>query len=126
MILVDTSVWIDHFRSTNYYLKDYLKSGIVRIHWMVLGELSCGHVINREQRFRGLYEVPFLSESKHEKVIEMISSKQLIGRGIGYIDAHLLCTTLGNKGVLLWTFDVRLGNIADELGVLYRHPQANY
>ena len=89
------------------------------MHVMVLGEIACGGVRNRENVMRDLIDLPAIAECEHAEVLSMIEQKDLMRRGIGFIDAHLLCSVLGRPGTALWTRDARLGRIADGLGVAY-------
>ena len=119
MILADTSVWIDHFRSEDLYLASLLELNEIVIHPMVIGELACGNVGNRAQIFGLLRSMPQLPAATDEEVLFFIEYHQLMGRGIGYIDAHLLASVAMARNVSLWTKDRRLMGLADELGVAY-------
>lgn len=119
MILADTSVWIAYLRGTEPHLQDMLDAGEVLMHVMVLGEIACGGVQNRENVLRDLNDLPTIAECEHAKVLLMIEQKALMRRGIGFIDAHLLCSVLGRPRATLWTRDARLRRIADDLGVAY-------
>ena len=119
MILADTSVWIDHFRSEDLYLASLLDRNEILIHPMVIGELACGNVSNRTEVFsmlRLLSRVPVTSDGE---VLFFIEYHQLMGRGIGYIDAHLLASAAMSSPTQLWSKDRRLMELAGELGVAY-------
>jgi len=117
MILVDTSVWIDHFRSGVDALANALESDAVMTHPFVVGELACGHLHNRTEVLRLLDELPQAPVGNELEVRAFIERHRLMGRGIGYIDVHLLAaTTLAVEGVL-WTRDKRLASAAAELHV---------
>ena len=105
MILVDTSVWIDHLRSAESELINLLQAGRVLIHLMIIGELACGTLKNRTQRLSDWKALPGITEVSHASVLSAIESKNLMGRGIGFVDAHLLCAVLNHNGTLLWTRD---------------------
>ena len=119
MILVDTSVWIDHLHSRDAHLSELLDAREVLMHAMVVGEISCGRLRNREEVLRSLSDLPAINECEHAEVWLMIERRGLVGRGIGFIDAHLLCSVLGRSGTALWTRDTKLSGIADDLGVAY-------
>ena len=119
MILVDTSVWIDHLRSPEPRLQELLNANSVLAHPMVAGELACGNIQNRERFLRRMDAMPQADERTHAEVRDFIESEGLTGRGIGYIDSHILCSTARHDGALLWTRDSRLGRLAEELSVAY-------
>lgn len=110
MILVDTSVWIDHFRSGNVRLSDLLQEGQVATHPMVLGELACGSLLKRAETLRLLNHLPRIAQAPHDLVLQAIESRRLFGKGIGWIDAHLLTASLVSS-VPLWTLDRRLAGL---------------
>ena len=119
MILVDTSVWIDHLRKGNPVLSELLEGGNVLIHPFVLGELVCGNLKNRWEVLKLLSELPQAPVAMEAEVLEFIESRSLMGRGIGYIDVHLLAATALEGFSLLWTFDKRLAAVSDELGMFF-------
>ena len=119
MILVDTSVWIDHFRSPEPSLREHLTAGRVLTHSMVIGEIACGNLPNRMETLQRMELLSKIVESDHQDVLQLIESRQLMGRGIGFVDVHLICAVLGRRGVSLWTRDHRLKQIADELGIAF-------
>lgn len=114
MTLVDTSVWIDHLRQGNQQLAAMLDSGDVCCHRFVIGELACGKLRNRDELlglFKALPEAPI---AEHEEVLDFIAKRNLSGRGLGWIDMHLLGSALLAK-CRLWTLDTALGSAALEL-----------
>ena len=115
MILVDTSVWIDHLRSGNPALAELLEQNRVVMHPMVLGELACGNLQNRQQLLQLWQQLDSLPTARHEEVLYFIEQHRLMGKGIGYIDAHLLASVVLDAGTKLWTHDKRLARIAVEL-----------
>ena len=117
MILVDTSVWIDHFRSGVDALANALESDKVMTHPSVVGELACGHLHNRAEVLRLLDELPQAPVGNELAVRVFIERHRLMGRGIGYIDAHLLAAATLAAGGVLWTRDKRLASVAAELHV---------
>lgn len=107
MILVDTSVWIDHFRNTNEKLVELLQDDRVLIHSLILGEISCGNLKNRKEILSLLSQLPRADEPANFEVAAFLESKHLYGKGLGYIDIHLLATALLNR-VELFTLDLKL------------------
>ena len=119
MILVDTTVWVDHFRNPEPELLAHLATRGVLVHSMVIGELACGNLPNRERALRNLHALPRVPEPEHEPVLSLIESERLMGRGVGFIDFHLLCSALHQGDVSFWTRDTRLHQVAVELGVAF-------
>ena len=119
MILVDTSVWVDHLRAPNPTMNDRLRGGDVLTHSMVIGELACGNLPDRRTRMSELGALPRITELHNDNVIHAIEERDLMGRGIGFVDAHLICAVLKHHGVRLWTHDKRLNGVATELGVAF-------
>jgi predicted nucleic acid-binding protein len=117
MILVDSSVWVDHFRSGDAFLLAQLNAQNVVIHPFVLGEISLGHMSRYEQIMEMLSDLPSLLIADDAEVRHMIRRHRLFGSGIGYVDAHLLGSVLLSKGHTFWTRDKKLHRIADSFGV---------
>ncbi len=112
--LVDTSVWIDHLRNGNKRLAALLDDGGACCHPFVIGELACGSLKNREEVLRLLRALPEAPFAEHEEVLTFVSERRLAGRGLGWIDMHLLASALlGHCSV--WTLDQALGSAAAEL-----------
>jgi predicted nucleic acid-binding protein len=101
MTLVDTSVWIDHFRNGNEKLKDLLVNNEVMAHPFIIGELACGTFKNRAEILALLGKLPSAVVAEHQEVLRLIEAKKLYGRGIGLIHAHLLASSLLAKAELL-------------------------
>jgi len=108
MILVDTSVWIDHLRRGDAELIALLNEGQVLIHPFVIGELALGNLQNRDIVIGTLQSLPKISAASDDEVLHFIQHNTLHGTGIGYIDAHLLASVRLTPGTLLWTRDKRL------------------
>jgi predicted nucleic acid-binding protein len=122
MMLVDTSVWIDHFRQGDAALTTALEAGQVGMHSFVLGELACGNLRSRVEVLGLLQALPPMPVSTDKEVLFFIDQHELMGRGIGYVDVHLLASArLG--GTLLWTRDKRLHAVATELGLAHAETQ---
>lgn len=120
MILVDTSVWIEHFRGDPRAdrLAGLLDEDEVLLHPWVLGELALGGLGPRGTRvIADLRRLPSAPEIRHSEVLDLVSGRRLAGLGIGWVDVHLLASTLV-AGCGLWTLDTRLSGAARELGVL--------
>jgi predicted nucleic acid-binding protein len=117
VILVDTSVWIDHLRSGVGLLGTALDEGEVLTHPFVIGELACGNIRNRAEVMRFLQRLPLAREATHAEVVAMIEGRRLMGAGIGYADAHLLAATALTPSTSLWTRDKRLADVARKLGL---------
>jgi predicted nucleic acid-binding protein len=117
LILVDTSVWIDHLRSGDEALGSLLESGAVLTHPFVIGELALGSFRNRELVLESLRALPRATVANDDEVLAFIGRWKLFGVGIGYVDAHLLAAVRLTSGARLWARDKRLAAVADGLGL---------
>jgi predicted nucleic acid-binding protein len=117
VILVDTSVWVEHLRSASAILSVLLDDGGVLGHPFVLGELALGNLRQRDDFLRVLRMLPQATSASHLEVLQFIGREALYGRGIGYVDAHLLAAARLTAGSKLWTRDRRLQAVADQLGL---------
>jgi len=115
VILVDTSVWVDHLRRRNPTLTQLLDAGEILVHPFVIGELALGHLEPRSHIPDTLHSMPQAIVASHQEVLHFIGEHRLFGRGIGYVDAHLLAATRLTPGATLWTRDKRLRGAADRL-----------
>ena len=115
MILVDTSVWVDHLRRGDAQLVDLLERSAVVIHPFVVGEIACGRLSDRALILELLQQLPMAIVAESDEVLGYIERHNLHGKGIGYIDVHLLASA-AIGGTKLWTRDKRLGAVARELG----------
>lgn len=116
MTLVDSSVWIDHWRKGNARLATALAAGRVLSHPFVIGELACGNLPERPRTLRWLSLLPALTVAHHTEVMTLIDARRLAGLGLGWVDVHLLAAArLGD--VPLWTLDRALRRAAEALGV---------
>ena len=120
MILVDTSVWVDHLRNGDVRLADLLERGAVLMHPFVIGEISCGSLRDRSSVLQLLGDLPGAVVAEANEVLGFIERHSLHGRGIGYVDAHLLASTALNAGTRLWTRDKRLRIAAHDLGCAFQ------
>jgi predicted nucleic acid-binding protein len=116
VILVDTSVWVDHLRQGAPQLAAALNRLELAIHPWVIGELACGHLHRREEVPSLLTMLPALPVALDEEVLQLVEGRALMGRGIGYLDAHLLAACLLARA-RLWTRDRRLRQMAEDFGV---------
>ena len=116
MWLVDTSVWIEHFRSGRPDLADRLSTGLVLTHPWVAGELACGNLKNRDVILAHLNALPSAMQALDKDVSAFIEGRRLWGCGIGWVDAHLLASAMLSN-CRLWTLDRRLDRIANQLGL---------
>ncbi len=112
--LVDTSVWIDHLRKGNPHLATLLDQGSVCCHRFVIGELACGTLRNRDELLDLLRALPEAQLAEHEEVLNFIGERKLVGRGMGWVDVHLLASAL-LENCKMWTFDKALKAAATEL-----------
>jgi predicted nucleic acid-binding protein len=115
VILVDTSVWIDHLRAGDGGLIRLLEERQVLGHPFILGELALGNIRERTGLLRDLAELPQIEAATDPEVLHFIEKERLYGRGIGYVDAHLLASLRLTPGSALWTRDARLHMVAVEL-----------
>jgi len=117
MILVDTSIWIDHLRQRDERLSGLLDQGRVLSHSFVIGELALVNLQNRDAILGALQDLPQAPVATDAEVLGFISGNALHGMGIGYIDAHLLAATRLAPGAMLWTRDKRLLAVGMKLGL---------
>lgn len=117
MTLVDTSVWIDHIARPDPRMVKLLADDQVVTHPLVIAEIALGSLRQRAERLSDLARLPSLSEVSTEVVLTAIETWKLYSRGIGAVDAHLLCAVMRAESVILWTRDERLRAVAAELGV---------
>lgn len=117
MILVDTSIWIDHLRAGDPDLVGLLQDGQVLAHPWVTGELALGHLSRRSEILGLLHNLPQATVATDVEVMTLIENRNLVGLGIGYVDAHLLTATLLTSEARLWTRDTPLATIAVRHGL---------
>ncbi len=114
MVLVDTSVWVAHLRYGTVGIEALLNKGRVACHPFVIGELACGRLKNREEILSLLHALPMALRAEHDEVMRFIDNHRFMGKGLGYIDMHLLASAV-LTGVPLWTLDKRLRDVSSEL-----------
>jgi predicted nucleic acid-binding protein len=115
VILVDTSVWVDHLRAGDRTLVRLLENSQVLVHPFVIGELALGNVRQRANLLAELQNLPQAPVASDQEVLRFIELHELFGLGIGYVDAHLLAAVRLSAGSSLWTRDKRLLAIAVHL-----------
>jgi predicted nucleic acid-binding protein len=122
-VLVDTSVWSDHFRRPNSILAELVVLDQVLTHPMIVGELACG--TPPEPRLRALGDIEMLlpaNQATPSEVRDFIEREKLFGLGCGWIDLTLLASTLVTPGATLWTLDKRLASLSVRFGVCFAPP----
>jgi len=117
MILVDTSVWIDHLRSRDSTLTQLLEAGRVWTHPFVIGEMACGNLKHRTRILSLLKDLPHVRIATDDEALFFTEVNTLMGKGIGYIDVHLLAAAALTDSIRLWTRDKRLHAVAESLGM---------
>ncbi len=116
MILVDSSVWIDHLRAGNAPLVGLISEELVLTHPFVIGELAVGSIARRREFLSKLLDLPSATVATDAEVLQLIEERSLFGQGIGFLDAHLLGSVLLTDNTKLWTFDRRLHSLAEREG----------
>jgi predicted nucleic acid-binding protein len=123
VILVDTSVWVDHLRTSDKTLADLLDAGMVLKHPFVLGELALGNLRGRTTVLGALSDLPGAGVATDLEALHFIDRYALFGRGIGYVDVHLLAGVRLTDGAKLWTRDRRLHDVAAQMGLAFSPQQ---
>jgi predicted nucleic acid-binding protein len=118
MVLVDTSVWVSHLRHGNKDLQKLLCDGEVVCHPFIVGELACGNLKNRHEILTYFQSLPMTILAEDGEVLDLIENNQLMGKGLGYIDVHLIASAVLTS-VLLWTLDKTLDKFTKKLGINY-------
>jgi predicted nucleic acid-binding protein len=117
LILADTSIWIDHFRSGNKQLRKHLNEGQIVIHPSIIAELALGSLAQRAKTFALLDLLPQVPVAQLSEVRRLIEARRLYSLGIGLTDAQLIASVFINPSTLLWTRDKRLRKAAERLGI---------
>lgn len=125
MILVDTTVWVDHLRRGDVKLAELLERGLVVVHPFVIGEIACGSLTNRTSVLELLQDLPMAIVADSDEVLGFMERHGLYGKGIGYVDVHLLASTALTDQTKLWTRDKRLKLAADDVGCTYQDSRAH-
>jgi predicted nucleic acid-binding protein len=119
-VLVDTSVWVDHFRQRNDALAALLELDQVMVHPLIVGEIACGTPPQRHRTLSDLNALQPTRQASVREVMDFIERERLFGLGCGLVDLLLLASILMTPGAELWTLDKRLCGLADRFGVLYQ------
>lgn len=125
MILADTSIWVQHFRFGEPLLVELLTRGDILMHPFVIGELALGSLGDRDIVLDSLQALPSAGLAQMEEVLLLVERRRLFARGIGYVDACLIASTLLTDGTRLWTRDRRLKAVAVELVIEFAQPAAD-
>jgi predicted nucleic acid-binding protein len=115
VILADTSVWVAHLRDAHPVLAGLLEEGSVLMHPVVIGELACGNLRNRDEVLDLLQSLPGVPAASDAEALTFIERHRLMGRGVGYLDVHLLASTALAHGARIWTHDARMRAAAARL-----------
>ena len=118
MVLVDTSVWVRHLRKGDTGLASLLNNGEVVCHPFIIGEIACGMLKNRATILSLLQALPMATEARHEEVMGLIENHRLMGKGLGYIDVHLLASALATN-VPIWTLDKALSQTSSKMRLAF-------
>ena len=118
MVLVDTSVWVEHLRRGESKLAALLVGAEALCHPFIVGELACGHLRNRAEILDLLAKLPALDKAADAQVLEFIARNRLQGKGLGLVDMHLLASCVTSRKPI-WTLDARLGKCAAAMGLRY-------
>jgi predicted nucleic acid-binding protein len=119
VILVDTSIWVDHLRNGSPALAAALEREEVLAHPLVIGELACGTLKNRTEILQLMAALPVASVATDQEALELIERRRLMGKGIGYVDVHLLASAMMTASTWLWTRDRRLFAVASHLRIAF-------
>lgn len=119
-VLVDTSVWVDHFRRNNDALVELLGLDLVMTHPLIVGEIACGTSPRRAQTLTDLAGLKQSQQASMRELMDFIERERLFGAGCGLIDLLLLASVMMTPGTALWTFDKRLSALAQRFGVMYQ------
>jgi predicted nucleic acid-binding protein len=125
LILVDTSVWVDHLRRGENRLAELLERNVVAMHPFVVGEIACGNVSDRSVILELLQELPAVIVADKDEALVFIERHRLYGKGIGYVDIHLLASVALTNGARLWTRNKRLHSVAGDLGLAIHYPRSH-
>jgi len=122
-VLIDTSIWIDHFRNRNDTLIHLIEMDLALTHPMVLGELACGTPPSpRRQTLSDIRLLRATHQASLQEIMRFIETNKLYGLGCGLIDMHLLASTVITPDTSLWSYDKCLNKLADKLNIIYQ-PQ---
>ena len=118
MVLVDTSIWVEHLRAGHSGLEALLEEGKVACHELIIGELACGFIKNRSEILALLKALPSVIEAEHDEAMRFIDRHRLMGKGLGFIDVHLMASAVLSD-TSLWTLDEMLKVESSRLGIAF-------
>ena len=118
LVLADSSIWVTHFKEGQKHLTQLLEQGLIACHPYIIGELACGSLKKRREIIQLLEALPVVDVLDNTEIIEFIESRKLMSIGIGYVDIHLLGSSLLSN-TPLWTFDKALVKAAKFLDIAY-------
>ncbi len=121
MLLIDTSIWVAHLRSGNHPLKKTLYHGEALCHPLIIGELACGTIKNRDEIISLLQSLPLAEVAENDDVLKFIEINHLMGLGLGFIDMHLLASALLSKNPI-WSLDKKLNSVSARFNLNYCPP----
>jgi len=124
-VLVDTSVWVGHFKQRDEQLVALLQAGLVACHPYAVVEVACGTPPHRRDVIDMLRELESVPVATVDELLALLQQRALFGRGCGFVDVSLLASALLSEQTLLWTLDKRLGAVATELARAYRPALAS-
>ena len=116
MLLVDTSVWVSHLSHGNSRLQKLLQASRVACHPFIVGELACGNIGNRTEIISLVQALPMLDVVEHEELLLFIEYNQMMGKGLGFVDVHLLAAAM-LASIPLWTQDKKLKQACSRLNI---------
>ncbi len=119
MVIVDTSIWVSHLRQGSRQLEKLLMDAAVMCHPFIIGELACGNLKNRTEIISLLQSLPMAPTIEFDEFLFFIDRNHLMGKGIGFVDVHLLASAQ-LTGIPLWTADKRLKSAADQLELTFK------
>ncbi len=117
MVLADTTIWVDHFRAPNDKLRELLEDEQIVMHPFIVAELALGSLKQRTVQLKALDDLPAAPVTRLDELRILIEAHSLYCRGIGLIDAHLIASCFLHPSTLLWTYDKRLSDVAEALGI---------
>jgi predicted nucleic acid-binding protein len=124
-MLADTSVWVDHLRRGDARLVELLESASVLMHPFIVGEIACGSLADRQTVLELMQDLPSAVVAEFDEVLSFVEHHRMSGKGIGYVDVHLLSAVALTKGATLWTRDKRLRTAAQALGCAFDETRAH-
>lgn len=119
MVIVDTSIWVDHLRKGSLHLEKLLLEAQVACHPFIMGELACGNIKNRNEFLSLIQTLPMAPTINLDEFLYFTEQNKLMGKGIGFVDIHLLASARLSE-IPLWTSDKKLKSVSMELNIAYK------